>query len=290
MGLYRHAARSLAVSIEQERAIAQKYIGGFPWFMVIWGVGGFALWLALFPLVHLGYLPLWAGFLLSLLVQCYCYLPSHEAEHGNIGRPNSRWRWLNEFIGHTSMFPIRIPYTLHRAIHLKHHAYTNDDHKDPDIGMRADTIWGAAYQSWRTRQPDSLGGLTPEVLEDNEKKDKLIWEGFLVTRLWWLCLLLLCWTGFALEALLLWWLPMQIATIYTQITLSWAPHHPMREKGRYRDTRVWKSPVGTILSSGMEYHFIHHLFPSIPLNKHPAVYREMKPILLDSGIRVEGDL
>ena len=128
------------------------------------------------------------------------------------------------------------------------------------------------------------------MLEDNEKKDKLIWEGFLVTRLWWLCLLLLCWTGFALEALLLWWLPMQIATIYTQITLSWAPHHPMREKGRYRDTRVWKSPVGTILSSGMEYHFIHHLFPSIPLNKHPAVYREMKPILLDNGIRVEGDL
>ena len=70
-------------------------------------------------------------------------------------------------------------------------------------------------------------------------------------------------------ALMLWWLPMQIATIYTQITLSWAPHHPMQEKGRYRDTRIWKSPVGTVLSSGMEYHFIHHLFPSIPLNKHP---------------------
>jgi len=52
-----------------------------------------------------------------------------------------------------------------------------------------------------------------------------------------------------------------------QITLAWAPHHPMREKGRYRDTRIWKSPVGTVLSSGMEYHFIHHLFPSIPLNK-----------------------
>lgn len=278
------------MSIEQERAIAQKYIGGFPWFMFLWGVGGFGLWLALFPLVHLGYVPLWVGFAASLIIQSYCYLPSHEAEHGNIGRPNTQWRWLNEFVGHTSMFPIRIPYTLHRAIHLKHHAHTNDDQKDPDIGMRADTIWGAVLQSWRTRQPDSLGGLTPEVLDDNEKKDQLIWEGFLVTRFWWLCLLLLCWTGFALEALLLWWLPMQIATIYTQITLSWAPHHPMREKGRYRDTRIWKSPVGTILSSGMEYHFIHHLFPSIPLNKHPAVYREMKPLLLKAGIRVEGDL
>jgi beta-carotene hydroxylase len=290
MGLYCDAPGALVVSMEQERAIAQQYIGGFPWFMVTWGLGGFALWLSLFPLVHLGYLPLWAGITLSLLVQSYCYLPSHEAEHGNIGRPNSRWRWLNEFIGHTSMFPIRIPYKLHRAIHLKHHAYTNDEQKDPDIGMRAESIWGAAFQSWRHRQPDSLGGLTPQVLDDNAQKEQLIWQAFLVTRLWWLCLLLLCWTGLALEALMLWWLPMQIATLYTQITLSWAPHHPMREKGRYRDTRIWKSPVGTILSSGMEYHFIHHLFPSIPLNKHPAVYREMKPLLLEAGMRMDGEL
>ena len=109
------------MSMEQERAIAKKYIGGFPWFMVIWGLGGFALWLALFPLVHLAYLPLWAGFLLSLLIQSYCYLPSHEAEHGNIGRPNSKWRWLNEFIGHTSMFPIRIPYKPVSYTHLRAH-------------------------------------------------------------------------------------------------------------------------------------------------------------------------
>lgn len=290
LGLYCNETGALAMTMEQERAIAQKYIGDFPWFMVIWGLGGFALWLVLFPLVHWGYLPLWIGFALSLLVQSYCYLPSHEAEHGNIGRPNTRWRWLNEFIGHVSMFPIRIPYKLHRAIHLKHHAHTNDDQKDPDIGMRADNIWGAAFQSWRNRQPDSLGGLTPEVLDDNAQKDPLIWQGFIMTRLWWFCLLLLCWTGFALEALMLWWLPMQIALIYTQITLSWAPHHPMREKGRYRDTRIWKSPVGTVLSSGMEYHFIHHLFPSIPLNKHPAVYRELKPLLLEAGMRVDGDL
>ena len=40
----------------------------------------------------------------------------------------------------------------------------------------------------------------------------------------------------------------------------------------------------------MEYHFIHHLFPSIPLNRHPEVYREMKPLLLEAGMRVEGDL
>jgi beta-carotene hydroxylase len=98
----------------------------------------------------------------------------------------------------------------------------------------------------------------------------------------------LAWSGFALEVLMLWWIPRQIAGIYTPITLSWAPHHPMRENGRYRDTRGWKSPVGTILSSGMEYHLVHHLFPSIPLNKTPAAYRELKPLLEAEGVSLGG--
>ena len=33
----------MAVSISEERGIAQKYISGFPWFMVVWGLGGFLL-------------------------------------------------------------------------------------------------------------------------------------------------------------------------------------------------------------------------------------------------------
>ena len=50
------------------------------------------------------------------------------------------------------------------------------------------------------------------------------------------------------------------------MTLSWAPHHPMEEQGRYRNTRGFKAKIGTILTMGMEYHIIHHLHPSIPLN------------------------
>ena len=95
--------------MEPEREIARKYIGGFPLFMVVWGLGGFALWVSLFPLVHLGYVPLWLGTLLATIVLCYCYLPTHEAQHGNIGRPNTRWRWLNELVGHLSAFPLFLP-------------------------------------------------------------------------------------------------------------------------------------------------------------------------------------
>ena len=272
------------MSLESERAVASKYIGGFPWFMVTWGLGGFALWVSLFPLVHHGVVPLWLGALLSLIVQSYCYLPTHEAQHGNIGRPGTKLRWLNETVGHLSVFPLIFPYRLHQAIHLKHHAHTNDEERDPDIHMRADTVWQAAYHAWLSRQPGQIGGLRPNVLDDNPRKERLMLEGFWVTRLAWFLMAGLCWTGYALEALLLWWLPLQFAIVYTQITLSWAPHHPMIETGRYRDTRGWKSPVGTLLSSGMEYHLVHHLFPAIPLNRHPAAYKELKPLLEAEGV------
>jgi len=276
------------MSLKAEREIAKNYMTGFPWFMVIWGLGGFIGWIALFPLVHYEVIPLWLGFILATINLCYCYLPTHEAQHGNIGRPGTRWRWLNELIGHTSVFPLLVPYRLHRAIHLKHHAHANDDEKDPDIYIRSASIWGAAYRAYLSKQPGHSGGMTDKVLEDSEQKTQLVLEALVATRLAWVAMFILAWSGFALELLLLWWLPYWIASIYTPVTLSWAPHHPQRETGRYRDTRGWKSPVGTVLSAGMEYHLVHHLFPSIPLNRTPAAYRELKPLLEAEGMRLEG--
>jgi beta-carotene hydroxylase len=278
------------MSIEQQRTIAQQYIGRFPWFMVTWGLGGLLLWLALFPLVHAGIVPMWLGSVLATIVLCYCYLPTHEAQHGNIGRPNKPWRWLNEVIGHSSAFPLMLPYRLHRAIHLRHHGNANDPDKDPDIYMKSDNIWQACYAAWNSHQPGNQGGVQPNVLADNPQKDQLLFEAFLVQRFAWIAMAALCWTGFALEALLLWWIPAWIAHIYTPVTLSWAPHHPMVETGRYRDTRSWKSPVGTILSAGMEYHIIHHLFPSIPLNKTPTAYRELKALMVEENMQLDDRL
>jgi beta-carotene hydroxylase len=276
------------MSINDERAIAQQYIGALPWFMVIWGLGGFLLWVALWPLAHTGLMPLWLGCIIATVIMCGCYLPTHEAQHGNIGRPNTSLRWLNELVGHVSVFPIVFPYRLHRAIHLKHHAHSNDPVRDPDMYMKADTLWGAAKNAWLSKQPGHSGALTDDVLADNPNKDQLMIEAILVTRLALLLAAVLAWSGFALEVLMLWWIPRQIAGIYTPVTLSWAPHHPMNEKGRYRDTRGWKSPVGTILTLGMEYHLVHHPFLAIPLKKTTAAYRKLKPLLEAEGVSLNG--
>ena len=96
----------------------------------------------------------------------------------------------------------------------------------------------------------------------------------------------LAWSGYAIEAALLWWLPRHIALTYIQFYLSWAPHHPGNESGRYRDTRSFRSILGNIGSLGMQYHIIHHLHPRIPLYRTPQAYWEMKPILEARGCNV----
>jgi len=98
----------------------------------------------------------------------------------------------------------------------------------------------------------------------------------------------MAWTGHAIEAALLWWLPRHIAQTYIQYYLSWAPHHPGVRQERYGQTRGFKSKVGNLLSMGMQYHIVHHLYPRIPLSSTPAAFHELKPILEIRGCDVGG--
>ena len=274
----------------EEAAIARRYIGRVPWEMVIWGLGNFVAWLALWPLVLGGWLPLWAGFLLATLCCVLAYLPSHEAQHSIIAAEGTRLRWLNELVGHVSTIPLVFPYRVAWITHKQHHAHANDDELDPDIAGRADHWWQSAWRSLQARQPGHQGGYNRCMREtDDPNRDRALLEALVLRVTHFAVLTLFAWSGYAIEAALLWWLPRHLGLIYNVIFLSWAPHHPMREKGRYRDTRAWRSPVGTILSMGMEYHLIHHLYPKIPLFDTGPAFRELESLLIEQGIRDDRD-
>ena len=98
----------------------------------------------------------------------------------------------------------------------------------------------------------------------------------------------MAWSGFALEAALLWWLPQHIGLTYIQFYLSWAPHHPFADQGRYKDTRAWRSRLGNVLTMGMQYHVIHHLYPRIPLMRTPRAYWDMRDVLKARGVQIDG--
>lgn len=274
---------------KQELAIARKYTERLPWEAVIWGIGNFLIWLSLWPLVFMGFVPLWLGFILATFNVMLCYLPSHEAQHDIIGRKGTKWRWLNELVGHVSTIPLALPYRVAKLTHIQHHLHANDPERDPDHSSLAPGPWQAIVKSMHNRQPGAKGGFNKYgvILEDIGRPDVLI-DGALYQIMHFGILIGLALSGYVWEAVLLWWLPRQIGLTYIQFFLSWAPHHPGDHQGRYRDTRAFKSSWGNIGSMGMQYHIVHHLHPYIPLTDTPAAYRDMRDILEQRGCRLEG--
>ena len=273
----------------QELTIARKYIGPFPVVMATWGLGNLVCWLALWPLTMMGVLPLWAAFPIATINVILCYLPSHEAQHSNYAKNGAPLRWLNELIGYVSTIPMVLPFKLARMTHMEHHTHTNNPELDPDYGVKADTWWQAIIEGIKRRQPgtpDSYGE-TLKRLGDDPVVRRTGLEAAIQVLSYWAILTLLAWSGYAIEAALIWWLPRNIGVTYISLMLSWAPHFPNPERGRYRNTRYFKARMGNILAMGMEHHIIHHLHPGIPLNRNAAAFDEMRPILEARGCRFE---
>lgn len=272
-----------------EQQIARKHSGMVPWEIVVWAFGNLACWLALWPLVLSGTIPLWLGFIIATINMALVYLPTHDAQHDIIARPGQKLRWLNELVGHATSWMILYPFNVLRVTHLEHHKHTNDPALDPDITLAAEGPWQAFWGTIRERQPGGKrSGDYIGALQRKGRGDLILLA--IAYRLGFVAILAaLAWNGLALEALFLWWLPYQIAISYIIFFLSWAPHNPKAEQGRYRNTRSWKSAVGNIGSMGMQFHIVHHLHPYIPLCRTPAAYREMRPILEARGCRL-GDI
>lgn len=274
-----------------ERSIADRFMGGLPWGSIAWGLGNFLVWLSLWPLTLSGVLPLWAAFPIATACVCLSYLPSHEAQHRIIARPGEKLFWLNELVGHLSTIPMLLPYGVARLTHYEHHKHANHSELDPDIGTRSDNAWHMIVKSIAQRQPGSAAGKNygatlARLGTDEARRAGLVAVVYQLTFM--AILFAMAWTGHALVAALVWWLPRHIGTTYIQFFLSWAPHHPARGIGRYRDTRAFRSRVGNLGSMGMQFHIIHHLYPRIPLMRTPAAYWALRPVLEARGCDLDG--
>ncbi len=266
-----------------ERQIANKYMRIVPWGAVAWGLGNFVAFVSLFPLVLMDLISLWVAFPLASLCAMLAYLPSHEAQHNIIAGKGKPLRWLNELVGHLSTVPLVLPYRVLRGTHMEHHAHANDPELDPDIGTHAESdwaFWKKAFFYCFTVNPQSedYAQALQRTGQAHFMMDVIVYELVFVV-----VMAGMAWTGHALEAALLWWLPRHIGSMYLSYYLAWAPHHPGDQQGRYRDTRAFKSRFGNVVSMGMQYHIVHHLYPRIPLSLTPAAYRELKPILQRRG-------
>lgn len=277
--------------MRMEREIARKYMGGISIPMVLWPFINVSVWFSLWYFVFTGMLSVWAAFPIAVLNATLAYLPSHDAQHDIYARPGEPLRWLNEFIGHFSVIPIAYSYKVLRVTHLEHHKHTNDSAFDPDFhAASAGSMWQSVLQTIETFQPGSkminVYGDTLDRLNTPEAKEAKR-DGVIITLSHFAILFICAAYGYALEAALLWWLPIKLGTIYLRLYLSWMPHQPANTKGRYGNTNGFKSWLGAWSSLGMTAHIVHHLHPRIALDRTPAALHELKPILIARGCKVE---
>lgn len=280
---YDVSGKSDAELTRMEREIARRYLDKLSIPMVIWPVLNLSCWLALWPLVFTGTIPLWLGFVIATVNVTLSYLPSHEAQHDIYARPGEKLRWLNEAIGHLSLIPLAYGYKILRLTHLEHHKHTNKPGLDPDhIYNDGQTLVQAVWKSIQSYQPGSRAASSymecMERLGTDEAKSAVSQQ--ILIMLAQMSVFFVCaYNGYALEAVLLWWLPLKLALVYIRIYLSWLPHFPGKATGRYKDTRGFHSYGGVWSSLAMTAHIVHHLHPRIPLDKTPAALRELYPIL-----------
>ncbi|OYW45344.1 MAG: beta-carotene hydroxylase [Sphingomonadales bacterium 32-68-7] len=287
-GLDRHVLRDLR---KEEIAIARQFHGGRMWPYVAAAWGGFALWLSLFPLTMFGVVPLWLAFVVSCVLATGGYVTSHEAMHSNIRRPGARDYWINEWTGKVSTIPIVFPFSMARLMHLEHHYHCNDPLKDPDYSDEAPNALMAWYKTWFNRQPGVDGSIHAykRILKEmgTPAAARALKDTMVLQLMFMAVLFTMAWSGYAIEAALVWWLPRHIGLSYIRFYLSWAPHHPREGRtGRYENANVFKSRLGHVMSMAMETHLVHHLYPQIPNHRTRAAYFALKPVLAKRGVDV----
>ena len=268
-------------SFEKEKAIAKSLSQRFQWEMVAIGMGQATIFLSLWPLTLMGYIPLWAGFLIATLCACMAYLPSHEAQHGNYSRGNPKRRWIDSLVGNFTLITLIYPYEILRITHMKHHAYTNHPKKDPDYdNQHASSVAKLAIQVLDGTSVDY--SKYEEVFAEDAAFQKGFKKGALI-GLTYRAVLMIAVFLLPLHTLFLWWLPAKLGTVYTTTFFSWYPHLKT-EQGRYKDTRFWQHWMPRYINHSMQLHFIHHLHPSIGHFDEPKAIEALKPFLVARGV------
>ena len=279
------------LSIDEERIVARTFMGRIEWEMIVIGLGQFLVWLGIWVMVLMGSLSLWAGFILSTISTAFSYLPSHAGQHGHLSGKNKKLKWLNAFVGQISLIPLAQSHHVLKAIHMKHHAFTNNPERDPDFfHTHVDHWWQAAINvHGQTNGGDSrLQKMMEMYTEEDENFKADIEKGTPFALMFFFGQMIVAFF-FPLETLFLWWLPRKLVTSYLGVIFSHEPHKVLPQ-GRYKDTRFWVNGIPRFFNHSMQIHVMHHMYPNICHFDEPKAIEALKPFMIARGIPGAEDL
>jgi len=276
-------------TVRQEAEIGRRHTPDFGGRTLLLEVELFALFFASTGLALTGVIPVWLGAAGNTLFIYALYTVVHESVHSNISSRTKSLRWVDTVAGMIACVPLWLHYHQHKRQHMQHHAHTNED-TDPDIYAKGN------FLSWVfLRAPAALLSYFNPVQQYRDC------QRFQCSRLEYVYTSLsfsayvaiivgLIVTGFGWEVLFLWFVPWWMGQTVMLTFFTWTPHHDHSETGRYRNTRVSLFPGANFLMQGQNYHLIHHMIPSIPYYRYKSTFDEMRPILEQKGVRIEGFL
>lgn len=188
--------------------------------------------------------------------------------HDGVHRTGHRNRALNNAMARVCGMLLTIPFPLFRAVHMEHHAHTNDPARDPDFIVSRQPRWllplwclavTGDYRTkfygrklWRNRR---------------EIQEVIAAEIFALLIFGW-CLA----TGHVVDLLIVWVGPGMLAVLFLALTFDFLPHYPHTEQARYYDTRIYPGRLLNWILLGQNYHLIHHLWTTIPWYRYERVY------------------
>ena len=269
-------------SIEEERKLAKTFMGRIEWEMIVIGIGQCLIWFGLWFMVVQGAMALWLGCILSILSTSWSYLPSHAGQHGHLSGKNKNLEWLNPFVGQISLIPLAQSHHVLKALHLKHHAHTNDPDRDPDYAHGQAKNWFQAALKVHNETGEKVLEVVDRLLEEDPKLAETISQGETASFIFFFAQMIMA-VLYPLETLLLWWVPRKLVVSYLGIVFSFEPHNNL-PVGRYKDTKFWTNGLPRFINHSMQIHVMHHMYPRICHFDEPKAIEALKPFMIARGI------
>lgn len=219
----------------------------------------------------LGNIPDWCCFLANVLALHLSGTVIHDASHNAAHRD----RVVNAILGHGSALMLGFAFPVFTRVHLQHHAHVNDPDNDPDHYVSTGgPLWLIAARFFYH-----------EIFFFKRK----LWRKYELLE-WFLSRLFLVtivalgihydFIGFVMN---FWFVPALVVGIALGLFFDYLPHRPFQDRDRWKNARVYPSPILNLLILGQNYHLVHHLWPSIPWYKYQSAYYVTKPLLDDKG-------
>ena len=229
-------------------------------------------------------LPLWAGMVINSLIFYYAFTVIHDSLHRSISR-NSR---LNDVVGHIATL-ILSPYSdprLFRWIHMLHHRFAGGD-KDPDRRLK-----GKGWSVFVRLMFMDYHYFAHAIQCGDERSRQYMKRTFVYMAIVLAVISVLLWMGYAMEVLMLWFIPTRVGMFLVAVSFSWLPHLPHDTEQESNFTRATTVRIGmewltgTVLQ-GHHYHLIHHIYPTLPFYKNFKVWKTIEPELREKDLAIQ---